>query len=498
MDTPMTRSWRRCQSAVLFACATGLLIAGPATARTAAAVRTRTIVWLERNQRSDGAWDTGYASQRPLATAEALLALSKASRGTQVTSRRAVGWLRTRELASIDYRGRRLRALVAAGETETSEAASIAALRNGTLGWGLVGPIGPGSYDTALALGAIGPSGLLTTTDLNALVAMVLAQRRFDGGWSGDGMPSSDGPSDLTTTAEITRALAGVVNTALMTTTYALLEANPSSTTPSSLEIAARLAALYGHGRNNGATAALEAELLRDGRFLVGDDLWLSPNAHLYAIGLLAITTRPGVTFTNPAVEADLDRDGSPDVFDLDRDGDGVVVGDLFPANPAESFDSDSDGQGDTADLDDDGDGVADSTEISFLMNSLDPDTDRDGFVDGLDGVVPVARVANAWDLQPNGYVDGEQVPETNPLDPTDHPGKPGDMAPLGLPNGRIDAADTLVARRAEADPQLMAGLAGQRRTIAEQARDADGDGDFDGADVLWLVRGLKAALLNP
>jgi hypothetical protein len=62
-----------------------------ATARTATAVRTGVIQWLERNQRSDGAWDTGYASQRPLATAEALLALAKASRGTHVTARRAVG-----------------------------------------------------------------------------------------------------------------------------------------------------------------------------------------------------------------------------------------------------------------------------------------------------------------------------------------------------------------------------------------------------------------------
>jgi hypothetical protein len=344
-----------------------------ATARTATAVRTGVIQWLERNQRSDGAWDTGYASQRPLATAEALLALAKASRGTHVTARRAVGWLRTRELASIDLRGRRLRSMVSAGEAEATEVSALLALRNGSLGWGLVGPVGPGAYDTALALDGIEASGLLSIEDRDLLVASILDRRRFDYGWSGDGMPESDGPSDLTTTAEITRALAGKgIAPQDLHETFALLEAPPTENTPT-LEIAARLAALYRHGRNWAPTIALEAELLRDGRFPVGSDVWFNPNPHLYAIGLLALTTKPGATFTSPPVQADQDRDGIPDFPDLDRDGDGVVVGDLFPTDPRESFDWMATGRARP---------TSTTTAMAWLtplrsaeMDSLDPDT---------------------------------------------------------------------------------------------------------------------------
>lgn len=465
-----------------------------ATARDAAAVRTATIQWLELNQRSDGAWDTGYTSQRPLVTAEVLLALAKATRATHVTAQRAVSWLRTRELVAIDFRGRRLRALVATGEAETNEASALSLLRNGVLGWGLVGPTGPSAYDTALALDGIDASGLLSTADRNALVASILAKRRFDGGWSGDGMPASDGPSDLTTTAEITRALGGkgVVAPAL-DATFALLEAAPSQTAPT-LEIAARLAALYRHGRNWAPTMALENELLRDGRFPAGSDTWFGPSAHLYAIGLLALTTRPGATFTSPPAEADQDRDGIANFADLDRDGDGVVLGDLFPTDPAEAYDSDGDAQGDAADVDDDGDGVADSTELSFEMDSLDPDTDGDRFADGPDGFVPVARIANAWDLQSNGFVDGEQEPGTNPLDPTDHPGKPGDVAPLGLPNGRFDLGDVFVEFRLARDPTIAASLSGQNREILEEAWDVDSNGNVSLGDAWQLLQSVRAA----
>ena len=307
-------------------------------------------------------------------------------------------------------------------------------------------------------------------------------------------MPESDGPSDLTTTAEITRALAGKgIAPQDLHETFALLEAPPTENTPT-LEIAARLAALYRHGRNWAPTIALEAELLRDGRFPVGSDVWFNPNPHLYAIGLLALTTKPGATFTSPPVQADQDRDGIPDFPDLDRDGDGVVVGDLFPTDPRESFDSDGDGQGDTADVDDDGDGVADPTEISFEMDSLDPDTDGDGFVDGRDGVVAVARVANAWDLQHNGYVDGEEEPGTNALDPTDHPGKPGDVAPLGLPNGRFDLGDVFVELRVARDPTVASSLTGQNREILEGAWDLGGDGNASLGDVWQLLESVRAA----
>ncbi|MCB1646432.1 MAG: hypothetical protein KDI36_13310, partial [Pseudomonadales bacterium] len=106
--------------------------------------------------------------------------------------------------------------------------------------------------------------------------------------------------------------------------------------------------------------------------------------------------------------ELDTDGDGEPDLFDNDDDNDGVTdffddfptdpnesqdtdgdgVGDnedLFPLDATEFQDSDQDGIGDNTDADDDNDLIADTTELLFGLNPLDPgdaeaDFDSDGF----------------------------------------------------------------------------------------------------------------------
>lgn len=77
---------------------------------------------------------------------------------------------------------------------------------------------------------------------------------------------------------------------------------------------------------------------------------------------------------TNPndpkSAPADLDKDGIPDAYDLDIDGDGVNNWqDPFPKNPQEFADADGDGVGDTQDADSDGDGFTNKEEKAAGTN---------------------------------------------------------------------------------------------------------------------------------
>ncbi len=129
--------------------------------------------------------------------------------------------------------------------------------------------------------------------------------------------------------------------------------------------------------------------------------------------------------------------------------------------------------------LDTDGDGITDGDEITQGTNPNSVDTDGDGLVDGNDGVVAVAVLPGGIDFDGDGFVDGEQDNGTdptladsdgdqlndgvevsygsNPLDAGSWPNiADGDLAPLGDPDGQINAADLLVAQRI-ADGSLTA-----------------------------------------
>ncbi len=121
--------------------------------------------------------------------------------------------------------------------------------------------------------------------------------------------------------------------------------------------------------------------------------------------------------------------------------------------------------------LDEDKDGLLDSLEAQLGTNPLLADTDGDGLVDGDDGFVPVGNIPGGVDINNDGFVDGEQLFATNPLladsdgdrledglevansaDPLDANSWPaladGDIAPLGAPDGHINAGDFLVGMR--------------------------------------------------
>jgi lysophospholipase L1-like esterase len=121
--------------------------------------------------------------------------------------------------------------------------------------------------------------------------------------------------------------------------------------------------------------------------------------------------------------------------------------------------------------LDDDKDGLVNSVETLIGTNPLQADSDGDGLVDGPDGIVRLAIVAGAVDTNGDGYADGEQVFGTDPLqddsdgdrlddgleagnnaDPLDSDSWPiladGDIAPLGAPDGNVNAGDIVVGMR--------------------------------------------------
>jgi lysophospholipase L1-like esterase len=121
--------------------------------------------------------------------------------------------------------------------------------------------------------------------------------------------------------------------------------------------------------------------------------------------------------------------------------------------------------------LDDDKDGLLNSLEARLGTDPLLADTDGDGLVDGNDGFVPIGGIPEGVDTNGDGFVDGEQVFATDPLladsdgdrlddgleaanssDPLDANSWPaladGDIAPLGAPDGQINAGDVLVGTR--------------------------------------------------
>ncbi|MGB5441799.1 MAG: thrombospondin type 3 repeat-containing protein, partial [Gammaproteobacteria bacterium] len=108
---------------------------------------------------------------------------------------------------------------------------------------------------------------------------------------------------------------------------------------------------------------------------------------------------------------------------------------------------SDSDGTGDACDTDDDNDGLSDVLEETIGTNPLLVDTDGDNLSDfnevNYDGN-PVAYNSIS-DLNPLSWdTDGDGVQDDIDLSPHGD----GDIAPLGSPDGTVNAGDYLVMQR--------------------------------------------------
>lgn len=172
---------------------------------------------------------------------------------------------------------------------------------------------------------------------------------------------------------------------------------------------------------------------------------------------------------------------GEQDSLPSGADGSGNVVENLPGFQPQTTIVRDMDG-----------DGLIGLAEAGQRSSNFNVDTDGDGFVDGLDGVVSVVTHPRPpyWDIDGGGYVDGELSYGTKPDDPNDRPGKPGDVAPFGAPDGRITAGDATLEAQLIADPTKLFELpAGQKRAITGPARDANQDSNLDAADVLKVLQ---------
>lgn len=400
-----------------------LLLTGASHSATLSEARSAAIGWLESHQNADGSWGSG--ERRPLVTAEAVLAMAKAGRAQGAPARRARAWLLNQRQVSLDYRARAVRALQASGVDVSKEAAALNAIGDTGAGcpssgvgwgWGPTSERGITSYDSALVLAAIKISGLTPVCE-TVKRDEILARKRSDHGWSGDQLPvePSVSPSDRTLSGEILRALSVLAPPPLpwndspsrwfLSTDIANGGAAVDSQSET-LEIAARLAAIHAVGQTD---SGLETELLSRSS---ASNAWSATDAFVNAIGLLAVTTKPGASFSSAcsnnwdcdtALDADdafphdsseqfdSDGDGIGDFADPDRDGDGFcdpgesgascsgAEGVAFAGDPTEHADSDGDGIGDNDEVDADGDGLSAVEEIERGTDPTLSDTDGDG-----------------------------------------------------------------------------------------------------------------------
>ena len=100
--------------------------------------------------------------------------------------------------------------------------------------------------------------------------------------------------------------------------------------------------------------------------------------------------------------------------------------------------------------LDSDGDGLSDDDEINIYGTLPDnPDSDADGLSDG-DEILIYSTLPNNADSDGDFISDGDEVTNgSNPNNPLSWPNyADGDIAPLGSPDGLVNAADYLVAQR--------------------------------------------------
>jgi hypothetical protein len=165
-----------------------------------------------------------------------------------------------------------------------------------------------------------------------------------------------------------------------------------------------------------------------------------------------------------------------------DTDGDTVIDALDNCQNDAntDQSDVDGDGLGDVCDPDADDDGLLNTDETLYGSDPLVSDTDGDTLPDGEEVNTHGTDPVNA-DTDGDGLSDGDEV-NVYATDP--NLSNVGDVAPLGAPNGVIDAGDLVVMTGLVTGE----GTAGPPESILG---DIDNDGQITLADLLRLQKAV-------
>ena len=190
-----------------------MVLAGAGTTRADSA-SSRGLGWLRSVQATDGTWSAD-PRLRLRDTAEAAVAFRMVA-PTDPALVRAADALTAARSTSLDLEARRLYGLLTAGAIPPAflrEAlAQLVAARTADGGWGASQHFAVADpLDTALAALALAPTGLLSATELAAVVTRLELLQNPDGGF----FQAASEPSDLQTTAEVLRGLAVLSGLAL-------------------------------------------------------------------------------------------------------------------------------------------------------------------------------------------------------------------------------------------------------------------------------------------
>jgi len=164
-------------------------------------------------------------------------------------------------------------------------------------------------------------------------------------------------------------------------------------------------------------------------------------------------------------------------------DPDGIQEPLLFLGCP--NFDGDD--ICDVDDVDDDNDGLSDTGEVALGTDSLDADTDNDGLSDG-DEVDDIGTDPLLADTDGDGLSDGYEV-NTYGTDPL--ASNRADLAPRGMPDGVVDAADYLVLIR------LVTGAI-TATTDEITLGDLNDSGGLDVGDMVLMLRVVNGEIPVP